>query len=1143
MLTTVLASRRRRTRTRRSTRLAAVTAAALTGLAFAGHPPIASADAGTTYYVSTTGNDSDPGTSPSTPWASLTKVDATTFQPGDRILFEDGDTWSGQLWPKGSGTADAPITIGDYGSGTKPAIAGAGAVPDAVKIWDQQYWTITGLDVSNNAPSTGTAGANLGDLRGIHIGGDDSQTLSGFVIDDVNVHDVTGVDNWIGGSAANDKPGINFVAGWDLAKDTGGIVLNTTVPDIASPPSTPTILNDVTIENSSIENTSWGGIVTKQYQGDAPGAVETGWGRPTTATDPDFAPFTGVTIEGNYITQAGTAYGSNGMLIADVRDGMIQNNVIDKVGTSGIETDYNNGTVNQYNEVSGTTVKAGGGDSNALDTDMGDVNVVAQYNYLHDNNVGYLTCLCNGDDKYGSATFRYNVVADNTEQQVQLDNTSSGSSTAIYNNTFYNAKATNMVTGQGGTVFTNNAFYTAVASAGMVASSKITYTNNYYGGTSPTIPSSETAPITGQARFVNPSVSGPFGSASTGPALATADAYEQTSGSALIDTGAVISASGGRDYAGNALYNNAPDIGAFEYTTAAGATGEAIDGIVTANTGTASTAAALAGANVTVTAQGQTFTATSDANGYYVVPNVPFTSNALVTASATGYKATSTSTAVTDGDSTRLNLTLTPATTVGAIQGHVDDDQAQPLSGASVTLSLAGKTVASSATDANGVYSFTNVTAGTGYTLTATAAGHRAASVSNVSVALATTTTPRTIMMPTGSGTILQTHDFNSLAAGALTTGTDSWTTSASGGSVNVVTDSPGANQSLQVNRSTNSGSTNAELDFAKPLQGLVTVEADVERTDKPGAYSADYFSAPYVYGASATPSVAVATSQGAIEAYEGGTLHSLTPYTTGTWYHLALVIDTVNQTYSLSVNGTQLVTDATFRTSMAGIQRISYYANSSNYGTENIDNVRVGYGIDPQQAAAPAKGVLSTTQGWSDGLADGYFNVAMNNWWGSNATSYALYQNGKLVYTEPLLDNGTSAQSATMAISGLSDGTYVYTGVLTNSAGTTSTNSVTVNVTDAAPATPVVSDDGYDGAPDTTITTHLWWGTNATEYQLYLDGVLVDQQQLTAATPGAQQATTDLTGLSAGTHQVVVVLSNQFGSTSSQPLTITETG
>ena len=242
-----------------------------TGLGVIAAAPAAAA--GTTYYVSTSGSDANSGTGSSSAWQSLAKVDATTFQPGDKILFQDGGSWTGQLWPKGSGSSSAPITIGNYGSGDKPVIAGAGAVPDAVKIWDQQYWTITGLDVSNKA---GSSASNLGDFRGIHIGGDDSQTLSGFVVNGVSVHDVTGVDDWIGGSTSSNQTGINFQMGWDRAKDTGGIVVDTTVPNIAAPPSTPTILNNITIENSSIENTSWGAIVLKQYTGDAPGAVATG---------------------------------------------------------------------------------------------------------------------------------------------------------------------------------------------------------------------------------------------------------------------------------------------------------------------------------------------------------------------------------------------------------------------------------------------------------------------------------------------------------------------------------------------------------------------------------------------------------------------------------------------------------------------------------------------------------------------------------------------------------------------------------------------------------------------------------------------------------------------------------------------------
>ena len=76
---------------------------------------------GTTYYVDAdNGNDSNPGTSPAQAWKSLTKVTATTFQPGDQILLKSGCVWNGEwLWPKGSGTEDAPIKISYKPSSTR----------------------------------------------------------------------------------------------------------------------------------------------------------------------------------------------------------------------------------------------------------------------------------------------------------------------------------------------------------------------------------------------------------------------------------------------------------------------------------------------------------------------------------------------------------------------------------------------------------------------------------------------------------------------------------------------------------------------------------------------------------------------------------------------------------------------------------------------------------------------------------------------------------------------------------------------------------------------------------------------------------------------------------------------------------------
>ena len=88
------------------------------------------ASGGTTYYVdSTIGDDSNSGTSPETPWKSLDKVTATTFLPGDTILLKSGSVWNGEwLWPKGSGTADAPIILSDFRkTAPRPGRTGVGA--------------------------------------------------------------------------------------------------------------------------------------------------------------------------------------------------------------------------------------------------------------------------------------------------------------------------------------------------------------------------------------------------------------------------------------------------------------------------------------------------------------------------------------------------------------------------------------------------------------------------------------------------------------------------------------------------------------------------------------------------------------------------------------------------------------------------------------------------------------------------------------------------------------------------------------------------------------------------------------------------------------------------------------------------------
>ncbi len=89
----------------------------------------------TDYYVSLSGNDSNNGTSQGTAWSTIWRVNqgAFSWQPGDRVLFERGGVWRGEIIMGSSGTSSQPVTLGAYGSGAKPQIKGS----ELVTGWSQ----------------------------------------------------------------------------------------------------------------------------------------------------------------------------------------------------------------------------------------------------------------------------------------------------------------------------------------------------------------------------------------------------------------------------------------------------------------------------------------------------------------------------------------------------------------------------------------------------------------------------------------------------------------------------------------------------------------------------------------------------------------------------------------------------------------------------------------------------------------------------------------------------------------------------------------------------------------------------------------------------------------------------------------------
>src|SRR5215471_7051148 len=83
-----------------------------------------------TYYVDAkNGNDRNSGTSPSSAWKSVEKVNGFQFEPGDSILFKRGEIWREQLDFPSSGAQGRTIVLDAYGSGALPVISGADVVP------------------------------------------------------------------------------------------------------------------------------------------------------------------------------------------------------------------------------------------------------------------------------------------------------------------------------------------------------------------------------------------------------------------------------------------------------------------------------------------------------------------------------------------------------------------------------------------------------------------------------------------------------------------------------------------------------------------------------------------------------------------------------------------------------------------------------------------------------------------------------------------------------------------------------------------------------------------------------------------------------------------------------------------------------
>jgi hypothetical protein len=489
-------------------------------------PQIATARSATTFYVdSVGGNDSNNGTSSSTPWQNLNKVNQETFQAGDHLLLKSGSKWTGQqLIPKGSGASGNPIYINMYGSGNKPLIAEGGANHSAVYFFNQQYWDVSNLEVTNTASS-------LGDYRAVYVLGQDAGVLNHFYFHSMNIHDVTGEVKWI------------KTNGIDAAKKSGGIVFQ-----VQTTTSVKTKFNDILIENSTFTNNSFGSIIIKQASN---------WWSRSSSTDSNWYPNTNIVIRGNHLDHTSDANACDTIFLAGAANALIDSNVSVGAGTSAIEMEYGDNITVQRNEISGVVVKAGGSDSNAIDPDLGTTNITVQYNYIHDNNTGMLLF---GDNFGLNYVIRYNIFQNNRNRVLDISNKTGP--VYIYNNTIYNQttkpvlvyfRSSNNLSGRW--YLDNNIFYSAQSGAELDLFAGMGYVYNaYYGAAVPTGTGGDNHAITSGPGLVNPGTGG--------SGISTLSGYKLQSNSPLKNAGIAISNNGGSDFFGTALPAGSPSIGA-----------------------------------------------------------------------------------------------------------------------------------------------------------------------------------------------------------------------------------------------------------------------------------------------------------------------------------------------------------------------------------------------------------------------------------------------------------------------------------------------------------------------------------------------------------------------------------------------------
>jgi hypothetical protein len=515
----------------------------------------------TIYYVDDTGgSDSNSGTSTTTAWKTISKVNSTTFVAGNQIRFKRGGSWSNQLHPLGSGTSGSPIVIDAYGSGNLPIINGLGVANGTIYLNNQEYWEVTNLEITNYKSSeeggqslsawetsntTNYANVTLPSKYnntntakyGVYVAASNRGATHHIYLKNLVIHGVNGT-----------------IDQTESSKNNGGVYFH------VSGSTTATWFDDLLVDNCNIHDVDRTGLL-----------FDSSWdGNRTLTSNGGWSPALNIVVSNCIFNKTG----ANALIVRDASGPLMEHNLFDHCAIKGSgNAGFNFNTDNakwQMNECRYTKANVGDNDAGGLDADYKTKNTIIQYNWLHNNDFGVL--ITGGDGYFNDGTqFKYNIIEkDGAYAQAGTDKgkfifkiSGSATNTMIYNNTVdigpsqTDTKiALHWTWGSGtpnNTTYYNNiidnsgtgSFYDLNGSTGNTFDYNAFYKNT--AGSQP----SQTHNISGDVKFVNPGAGDPNG-------------YWLKTGSVAYNAGKVISGNGGRDYFGNSVStSSASNVGAY----------------------------------------------------------------------------------------------------------------------------------------------------------------------------------------------------------------------------------------------------------------------------------------------------------------------------------------------------------------------------------------------------------------------------------------------------------------------------------------------------------------------------------------------------------------------------------------------------